>query len=131
MVAKIPWPETPDIADHGMGPAIRATRLVMTDIYQMVYGRTHRTAEEVAAFYRLPVEKVRASIAYIEANRDRVEADIRAIREREARGNPPEVQAKLDAAHQRFLLRLNEQQRRRVSALFGEEGKNGHEWPGV
>jgi uncharacterized protein (DUF433 family) len=131
MPSKIPWPETTDICDHGNGPAIRNTRLVMTDIYQMLYGRTHRSAEEVAAFYRLPVEKIRAAIAYIDSNRGRVEADMQVIRERAACGNPPEVQAKLDAAHQRFLLRLNEHQRQRVRELFGEEGENGQERPGV
>lgn len=131
MSSRTPWPETTDIHDFGIGPSIRGTRLVMTDIYQMLYGHVHRTAEEVAAFYRLPVEKIRAAIAYIDANRERVEADMKAIRERAARGNPPEVQAKLDAAHQRFLLRLNERQRQRVKELFGEEGTNGHQRSGV
>jgi uncharacterized protein (DUF433 family) len=105
MPSQAPWPETPDVCDNGNGPAIRGTRLVMTDIYQTLNGRT---PEWVAEFYRLPVEKVRAAAAYIDANRERVEADVRAIRERAARGNPPEVEAKLARNREKLYARKRE-----------------------
>lgn len=107
------WPETPEIHDRGMGPEIRGTRIVMTDIYQWL---TIWPVEQIAEFYRLTVPQVQAAIAYIDQHREWVEADIRAIRERAERGNSPEVRAKMEGSHRRLLElrdRLLAEQRQR------------------
>ncbi len=49
-----------------------------------------------------------AAVRYIEEHRDEVMADYQRILDRDARGNPPKLQAKLDAGHERFLAMVRE-----------------------
>jgi hypothetical protein len=52
--------------------------------------------------------QVDVAIRYIDEHRDEVMADYEKILARHARRNPPELQAKLDAAHERFLALVRE-----------------------
>jgi hypothetical protein len=62
----------------------------------------------IAVTLSLSSGQVEAAIRYIEEHRDEVMADYREMLERDARGNPPELQAKLDAGHERFLAMVKE-----------------------
>jgi hypothetical protein len=110
-----PWPDTADIAYRSdIGPALRGTRLAMTDIAQILQVMT---PEQAADVYNLPVEKIYTSIEYIKANQQRVDADLKAIREREARGNPPELEAKLHGSRERLMARKHEIEERNARKL--------------
>jgi hypothetical protein len=56
----------------------------------------------------LSAEQVEAAIRYIEEHRDEVMADHAEMRARDARGNPPELRAKLDRAHERLQAKHQE-----------------------
>jgi hypothetical protein len=62
-------------------------------------------------------------LEYIERHREEVLAEYAKIRDRKARGNPPELQAKLDATHAKFQTRLAE--RRKQRKLNVHEGNSG------
>jgi uncharacterized protein (DUF433 family) len=100
MATNVNWPETADIHDRGMGPEIRGTRIVMTDIYPWL---GEWSVERIAEFYRLTVPQVLAAVAYIEANREMVEEDMRVLQERAERGNPPHIRAMLEESHKKLL----------------------------
>lgn len=110
------WPETPEIHNRGMGPEIRGTRIVMTDIYPWI---DEWSVAQIAEFYRLTVPQVEAAIAYIREHREMVEADMEVLRQRAARGNPPEVEEKMKGGRERLLAlkkRLEEEAQARGKA---------------
>lgn len=87
------------IIDRGRGPEIAGTRITVFDILD--YDDWHHT--RVAAMFRISSRQVLAARQYIDEHRDEVMAEYQRILERCERGNPPELQAKLDAAHEKFL----------------------------
>lgn len=102
---------TPDgvIHDRGRGPEIKGTRITVYDILDHhLAGRPH---EWVAEFYRLSVAQVDAAVAYIGAHKPEVMAEYQKMLDRENAGNPPEIQARLDALSGRARQRLEELQR--------------------
>jgi uncharacterized protein (DUF433 family) len=88
------------IIDVGRGPQIAGTRITIYHIMDYLRRDWHHTA--IASWLRISSYQVLAAIRYIEEHREEVEAEYKAILEREARGNPPEVQAKLDAIHAKY-----------------------------
>ncbi len=92
-----PWPDfdKPFIFNRGRGPEIVGSRITVYDI--MDYLEPGWPAPAIAWWLRLTVPQVEAAIAYIEAHRAEVEEDYQTILERCKRGNPPALQAKLDA----------------------------------
>src|SRR5918911_1016236 len=88
------------IIDRGRGPQIAGTRITVYDIMDYLRMDWHHTA--IAAWLRISSYQVLAAIDYIEKHREEVEAEYKRILEREARGNPPEVQAKVDAIHAKY-----------------------------
>jgi uncharacterized protein (DUF433 family) len=111
MATKSKWPETVDIHDRGMGPEIRGTRIVMTDVYQYL---DRWSLEQIAEILRLTLPQVQAAVAYIDAHREMVEADMQVLRERAARGNPPEVMEKLKGARARLLAFKKQLEQRKL-----------------
>src|SRR5947209_7512029 len=77
-----------------------------------------RPADRIALTLSLSSRQVRAANRYIEEHRDKVAADYQEMLDRDARGNPPELQAKLDAGHERFLAMVRE---RREAEQGGEQ----------
>lgn len=59
--------------------------------------------DQIAVWFRLSSDQVRAAIDYINEHTLQVLRDYVKILERAERGNPPEVQAILDANHEKFL----------------------------
>jgi uncharacterized protein (DUF433 family) len=109
------------IIDRGRGPEIAGTRITVYDIMDYYKKGWHHTT--IAATLRLSSAQVRAAIAYIEAHKEEVLADYQKILERNARGNPPEIQAKLDAIHEECQKIWAE--RRQAKQEVRDEGDSG------
>jgi uncharacterized protein (DUF433 family) len=83
------------IIDRGRGPEIAGTRITVYDVLEYHKHGWHR--DLIAATLSLNSRQVETAIRYIEEHRDEVMADYQEMLDRDARGNPPELQAKLDA----------------------------------
>ena len=94
------------IIDRGRGPEIEGTRITVYDVLDYHKLGWHR--DMIAATLDLSSRQVEVAIGYIEEHRDEVMADYEEMLARDARGNPPELQAKLDAGHERFLAMVRE-----------------------
>jgi uncharacterized protein (DUF433 family) len=94
------------IIDRGRGPEIAGTRITVYDILDYYKNGWHR--DMIADNFDLSSREVEVAIRYIEEHREEVMADYEKILARHARGNPPELQAKLDAGHERFLAMVKE-----------------------
>jgi len=94
------------IINRGRGPEIAGTRITVFDIWDYAKDDWHRDA--IATTLRLSSAQVSVALEYIEQHREEVLAEYAKIRDRESCGNPPELQAKLDATHARFQARLAE-----------------------
>ncbi len=99
------------IIDVGRGPQIAGTRITIYDI--MDYLRLDWGHASIALWLRLSSAQVLAAMDYIEKHRAEVDATYKEILEREARGNPPEVEAKRVAS------------RAKLQALLAEKRRNG------
>ncbi|MGC8638359.1 MAG: DUF433 domain-containing protein, partial [Isosphaeraceae bacterium] len=85
----------PRIIKTGRGPEIAGTRITVYGVLDYHKEGWHR--DMIAATFRISSRQVEAAIRYIEEHRDEVMADYAEMLARDARGNPPELQAKLDA----------------------------------
>jgi uncharacterized protein (DUF433 family) len=101
------------IIDRGRGPEIAGSRITVYDVLAETSVGT--TPEEMAGWWQLDVEQIHLALRYIEEHKEEVERDWAAIKARHARGNPPEIQAKLDAIHAKHAP-MWEELRRRVKA---------------
>ena len=73
---------------------IAGTRSSVYDVvYYLEWGRQ---PQEIADLLRVSLEQVQAAIQYINEHKEAVMAVHRQIEERNARGNPPEIRAKLE-----------------------------------
>jgi uncharacterized protein (DUF433 family) len=94
------------IIKTGRGPEIAGTRITVYDVLE--YDKTGWHRDMIAAILSLSSHQVEAAIRYIEEHRDEVIASYENNMERIRRGNPPELQGKLDSAHERLQARLRE-----------------------
>ena len=97
------------IIDRGRGPELAGTRITVYDVLDYHELGWHR--DMIADTLELSAQQVEVAIRYIEEHREEVMADYAEMFARDARGNPPELQAKLDRAHERLQakqLELNE-----------------------
>ena len=94
------------IIDRGRGPEIAGTRITVFDVLDYHKNGWHR--DMIADTLSLSSLQVEVAIRYIDEHRDEVMADYAEMLARDARGNPPELQAKLDAGHERFLAMVRE-----------------------
>jgi uncharacterized protein (DUF433 family) len=94
------------IIDRGRGPELAGTRITVYDIIPYLEKGWHPSS--IALVYDLSTDEVLTLIQYIEEHKDEVMAVHQQIEERIARGNPPEVEAKIQANRPRFLARLAE-----------------------
>jgi uncharacterized protein (DUF433 family) len=108
------------IIDRGRGPEVAGTRITVYDVLDYHSLGWHR--DMIAATLSLSSQQVEVAIQYIEEHRDEVMADYEEMLARDARGNPPELQAKLDAGHEGFLAMVRE--RREAKRLGSQDA--GH-----
>ena len=85
------------IVDH----RIAGTRITVWDVLHHL--ENNWSLEEIAEILGLSDEQVHAAVEYIRAHRDEVMKVHRRIEERNARGNAPDVRARLEAARARRL----------------------------
>ncbi len=110
------------IIDADRNPRIAGTRITVYTILEFVQGGWR--PDDIAFWFDLRRDQVNAAVRYIEEHREEVTADYDEIMERINRGNPPELQAKLDAAHERFVTLV--QERRRLKGMGSHhEGHSG------
>jgi uncharacterized protein (DUF433 family) len=105
------------IIKTGRGPEIAGTRITVYDVIE--YDKTGWHRDRIAAILSLSSHQVKAAIQYIEEHRDEVMASYEKNMERIRQGNPPELQAKLDAGHERFLAMVRE--RREAKKREGQD----------
>jgi hypothetical protein len=67
---------------------------------------------------------VQAAIQYIDEHKEEVLASYQKMLERDARGNPPELQARLDATHAKYQALWAE--KRRQGLMPEDNGDEGH-----
>jgi uncharacterized protein (DUF433 family) len=96
----------PAIIDRGRGPEIAGTRITVFDVLD--YVQLGWDDKGIAIVLSLGTDQVRAARHYIETHDAEVQAESARIRERIARGNAPDVRAKLAAAHAKLNARLRE-----------------------
>lgn len=110
------------ITKVGRNPRIAGTRI---SVYAIVeYLEDHWRPDDIAFWLQLTRDQVDAAIRYIEEHKEEVMAEYDKIMERINRGNPPELQAKLDAGHERFQAMIRER-RRAKGQEARHEGNSG------
>ena len=92
------------IIDRGRGPEIAGTRITVYDVWDYLKEGCHHTA--IAITLRISSAQVQAAIQYIDEHKDEVLAEYQKMLDREAQGNPPEIQSKLQAAHAKLQALL-------------------------
>lgn len=112
----------PVIINRGRGPEIAGTRITVYDILDYAKENWHHTA--IAATLRISSFQVLAALRYIEEHKDEVMANYQKILDRCARGNPPEIQAKLDAIHAKYEP-IWAERRRALKEQASDDGHSG------
>ncbi len=112
------------IIKTGRGPEIAGTRITVHDVIEYYKTGWHR--DLIAANLELSSQQVDAAIRYIEEHCDEVMASYERNMERVRRGNPPELQAKLDAGHERFLAMVQERRESKSRETKDEGDSRGH-----
>lgn len=99
------------IIDRGRGPQVAGTRITVYDIIPYLERGHH--PNYIAALLNLSTAEVRALMRYIEEHKEEVMVVHRLIEERIARGNPPEIEARLadSPTHLRIQAHLAEKRR--------------------
>jgi uncharacterized protein (DUF433 family) len=83
------------------------------------------TPQEILEVLPLSPEELQAAIQYIEDHKAEVMEVHRQIEERNARGNPPEIRAKLEESHARLMAWLEERRRSKNKEVNGEGDSGG------
>jgi uncharacterized protein (DUF433 family) len=111
------------IVYQGGGPHIAGTRITVYDIVH--YLEAGRQPQEIATILGLTPEQVATAIQYIEEHKAEVMAVHQRIEERIARGNPPEVEAKLKATRAKMQAWLKERQQAKSKEAHGGGNSGG------
>jgi uncharacterized protein (DUF433 family) len=112
------------ITKTGRGPEIAGTRITVYDVIEYYKAGRHR--DVIADTLELSSQQVEVAIRYIEEHRDEVMADYEKNMDRIRRGNPPELQAKLDAMRGTARARLEELRRSKAQEVADEGHSRGH-----
>jgi len=107
-------PREPRIVNRGDGPKIEGTRITVYTVLE--YVKHGRSRDWIAAFLRLSSAQVQAAMDYIRDNEEAVNSEYEKIMARIAKGNPPEILAKLAASHEKMKARLAELRARKEHA---------------
>jgi uncharacterized protein (DUF433 family) len=84
------------IINRGRGPEIAGTRITVYNVLD--YLDIDWSHEQIADLFGLTIEQVRVAAEYIDENQAEVRQVYQQILARHAKGNPPEVQPKIEAA---------------------------------
>ena len=94
---------------------IEGTRITVHDVYY--YLKHHRPHTEIALMLGVFPDDILDAIHYIVEHRDAVEANYQAVEERNARGNPPEIEAILQESRAKMQRWLQERRQARVEKV--------------
>jgi uncharacterized protein (DUF433 family) len=97
------------IIDRGNGPEIAGTRITVYSVLDWVLEGWH--SARIATFFRISSQQVEAAMKYIQDHKLEVISAYAEILERCARGNPPELKARL-VKYKGKARRLREKLRR-------------------
>lgn len=86
--------------DRERGAALAGTRITVYDVLDYLQAGHHPSY--IAAALGISSTEVLMAMRYIEENKAEVWAEYQKMLERDARGNPPEIQARLDATHAKY-----------------------------
>jgi len=90
-----------EIIDRGRGPELSTVRITVYDIIPYLEGGDGPNM--IAVTLNISTRQVLALMEYIENHKEEVMEVHREIEERFARGNPPEVKAKLRKSHAKLM----------------------------
>jgi uncharacterized protein (DUF433 family) len=108
------------IIDRGGTPRLANSRI---NVYDVVHYLEHgHSANYIALVLRITLAETQALIRYIEEHKEEVMAVHRKIEERIARGNPPEIEAKVRSSHAKLLALRAELERKRLQEESNGEG---------
>jgi hypothetical protein len=102
------------IIDRGRGPELAGTRITIFDLLPFFREGWHHAS--IGLWFNISSAQVLALKEYFEENREEVLAMEEKIRQRRARGNPPEIEAKREASRAKLealRLRLLEERKAR------------------
>jgi uncharacterized protein (DUF433 family) len=85
---------------------IVGTRITVWDVY--LYVEAGCPVDEIAQELRISTDQVRDAIEFISRNRDYVAAGHQKIEDRNARGNPPEVEAQREKSAEKMRAWLEQ-----------------------
>jgi uncharacterized protein (DUF433 family) len=97
------------IIDRGRGPEIAGSRITVFDVLD--YHKHDWHPSDIARLFNLTTRQIEVAIEYIGEHKEEVWEVYNQILERHARGNPPGLQAKLDAVRGSARARLEELRR--------------------
>ena len=108
------------IIDRGRGPELARIRITVYDI--IPYLEAGDSSDYIALVLGISIAEVEALTLYLEEHKDEVMAVHRQIEERIAKGNPPEIAARMadSPTHALIQARLAELQRKRGGEDNGE-----------
>ncbi len=112
------------IIDRGRGPEIAGTRITVYDVLDYYKTGWHR--DMIADTLEISSQQVEVAIRYIDEHRHEVMNDYSEMLARDARGNPPELQAKLDAMRGTARAMLKELRRSNGHEVADEGNSRGH-----
>jgi len=92
------------IIDRGRGSEIAGTRITVYDVWDYLKEGSHHTT--IAMALRISSAQVQAAIQYIEQHKNEVLAEYQKMLDREALGNPPVIQAKLQSSRAKLQALL-------------------------
>ena len=82
------------ISDRGRGPEIKGTRITVYDVYHYLESGDWQE-QEIAEILGLSMDQLKEAIRFIGDNKTDIQKVHQQIDDRIARGNPPEIDAKL------------------------------------
>jgi uncharacterized protein (DUF433 family) len=115
----------PRIIDRGRGPEVEGTRITVYDVMDYHLDGMHR--DMIADTLSLSSPQVEVAIRYIEEHRDEVMPIYQKMLERDAQGNPPELQAKLDGIRGTARARADELRKARELEAADARHSGGHQ----
>ncbi len=86
------------------------------------------TPADLAQWYQLEVAQIEMALRYIDEHKEEVVKDYAEIRARHARGNPPEIEAKLKGSRAKLAAMLAEA-RQRAKARENGDARTARVYP--
>jgi uncharacterized protein (DUF433 family) len=117
-----------EVHDRGRGPELKGTRLTVYDI--IPYRLAGDTSEQIAEVFRpgypdLTAAHIELLFRHMDDHYDEVMAVHWRIEERNARGNPPEIEEKLKLSRAKLLAMKAEFDRRKAEEAAARRNREG------